>query len=134
MQGHSGKPVGARNGRSGLQMDVLKWRAGRGFPKPHAREVQRFIPLRTNWKIVHFLMDYQVDWFSSLQLPPSTGKHNRAQIDLVLDRLETITQVLGGAQLFTAVQISHAEFKGSQIIHCIPFKQERPSKANTGTY
>ena len=34
-----------------------------------------------------------------------------AQIDLVLDRLETISQVLHKVQLFTAVKISHAEFK-----------------------
>jgi len=77
-------------------------------------------------KIVHFLVDFYVDWFVSLQLPPSTGKHdqlNQAQINLVLDRLETIPSVVGEVQVFTAVKISHSEFKGSQIVHCAPFKK-----------
>ena len=124
VHGHSGKPVGGRNGRSALQMDVLKWRPGRGVPKPQARDVHP-ITDQLGPKIVHFLMDYHSDWFASLQLPPSTGKHDQltsAQIDLVLDRFETIPQVFGEVQLFTAVKISHAQYKGSQIIHCTPFK------------
>ena len=124
VHGHSGKPVGGRNGRSALQMDVLKWRPGRGVPKPQARDVHP-ITDQLGPKIVHFLMDYHSDWFASLQLPSSTGKHDQltsAQIDLVLDRCETIPQVFGEVQLFTAVKISHAEYKGCQIIHCTPFK------------
>jgi len=76
-------------------------------------------------KIVHFLMDFHSDWVSSLHLPPSTGKHDQlvgAQIDSVLDRLETIPQVFGEVQLFTAVKISHSEFQGTQIVHSTPFK------------
>ena len=124
VHGHSGKPVGGRNGRSALQMDVLKWRPGRGVPKPQARDVHP-ITDQLGPKIVHFLIDYHSDWFASLQLPSSTGKHDQltsAQIDLVLDRFETIPQVFGEVQLFTAVKISHAQYKGSQIIHCTPFK------------
>ena len=125
VHGHTGKPVGGRNGRSALQMDVLKWRPGRGVPKPQARDVHP-ITDHLGPKIVHFFMDYHSDWFASLQLPPSTGKHDQltsAQIDLVLDRLETIPQVFSEIQFFTAVKISHAEYKGSQIIHCTPFKK-----------
>jgi len=111
--------------RGAVQMDVLKWKPGRATPKPQIR-IDHPIMDELGPKIVHFLVDFYVDWFVSLQLPPSTGKHdqlNQAQINLVLDRLETIPSVVGEVQVFKAVKISHSEFKGSQIVHCAPFKK-----------
>jgi len=108
-----------------VQMDILKWKPGRATPKPQIR-VDHPIMDELGPKIVHFLVDFYVDWFVSLQLPPSTGKHDQldqAQINLILDRLETIPTVIGEVQLFTAVKISHSEFKGSQIVHCTPFRK-----------
>jgi hypothetical protein len=122
VQGKRGKGWAARGA---VQMDVLKWKPGRATPKPQIR-IDHPIMDELGPKIVHFLVDLYVDWFASLQLPPTTGKHdqlNQAQINLVLDRLETIQRVVGEVQLFTAVKISHSEFKGSQIVHCTPFKK-----------
>ena len=87
--------------RGAVQMDVLKWKPGRATPKPQIR-IDHPIMDELGPKIVHFLVDFYVDWFVSLQLPPSTGKHdqlNQAQINLVLDRLETIPSVVWEVQV-----------------------------------
>ena len=75
-------------------------------------------------KLVHFLVDYHHDWFSSLDLEKSDGKHK--QLDLVdvqdvLYRLETIPEAHGEVQIFNNLQIAHSEFHGAQNVYSAPF-------------
>ena len=57
-------------------------------------------------------------WHVHGTTPLSTEKQNQlasAQIDLVLDCLETIPQVCSEVQLFKVLKISHAEYKGGKL-------------------
>ena len=83
-----------------------------------------------------------MDWFVSLQLPPSTGKHdqlNQAQINLVLDRLETIPSVVGEVQVFKEGTTGHwCDFAMMETLwdfSSCPGKTESwwPSTAQIGT-
>ena len=124
MSGHSIPVPGSRRGISVLRIDVLKWKPGRNTPKPAVRAEHPILD-ELGPKIVHFLVDYHADWFPSLGLPPSTGRHDQldaAQIDSVLDRLEPVNQLLGEIQLFSGVKIGHSEYQGCQIVHSTPFK------------
>ena len=119
-----------------LLIDVLKWKAG--APEPAPLVAHRILD-ELGAKIVHFLVDYHPDWFSSLGLPSSAGKHdhlNAAGIDSVLDRLEPVNQLLGELQLFTGVKIGLSEYQGCQIVHCAPFKSthERPKMVCISIY
>ena len=108
----------------GFQMHELAWNEGSQLPMPVWRADH---PILTSLgaKIAHFIVDFHMDWIQSLQLPPSNGRHNQLQpahIQSVLDRLQTIVEVRSEVQIYTAVKIGHSDFKGSQIVHCTPFK------------
>ena len=110
--------------RKGLQMHELAWNEGVRLPIPWWREDHPILKSLAA-KIVHFIVDFHMDWIESLQLPPSNGRHNQldaAHIQRVLDRLETIQEVNSEVQIYSAVKIGHSEFNGSQYIHCTPFK------------
>ena len=75
-------------------------------------------------KLVHFLVDYHHDWFSSLDLDKSDGKHKQMdgyEVQDVLDRLETIPEAQGEVQIFNRLKIAHSEFHGAQNVYSAPF-------------
>jgi hypothetical protein len=70
-------------------------------------------------KLVHFLVDYHHDWFSSLEPEKSDGKHKQldgVEVQDVLDRLETIAEEHGEVQIFKNLQIAHTKFNGAQNV------------------
>ena len=124
VQGHSGKPVGIRNGRSAVQTDVLKWRAGRGVPKPQARKVHP-ITDELGLKIVHFSKLTGLPAYNSLHSLEST-------IRWPVPRLTWFWIV------WRQSHRSYIRFSCSQRLRSVmPSSssiQERPSKAKIGTY
>ena len=105
-------------------MHELAWNEGVPLPIPWWRDDHPILKY-LGAKIVHFIVDFHMDWIESLQLPPSNGRHNQldtAHIQRVLDRLETIQEVHSEVQIYNAVKIGHSDFKGSQFVHCTPFK------------
>ena len=102
--------------------------SGMATPKPNWRSDH---PILDNLgaKLVHFLVDYHHDWFSSLQLDKSDGKHKQldiADVQEVLYRLETIPEANGEVQIFGKLEIAHSEFHGAQNIYSIPIKSRGP--------
>ena len=98
--------------------------SGTATPKPAWRLAH---PILDNLgaKLVHFLVDYHHDWFSSLDLEKSDGKHKQldsVEVQDVLIRLETIPEAQGEVQVFNKVQIAHSKFHGDQIVYSAPFK------------
>ena len=110
-------------------MSVLKcidsyWYSGNANPKPAWRSAH---PILDNLgaKLVHFLVDYHHDWFSSLELEKSDGKHKQldgVEVQDVLDRLETIPEAHGEVQIFKVLQIAHYKFHGAQNVYSAPFQ------------
>ena len=100
------------------------WYSGTANPKPAWRSAH---PILDNLgaKLVHFLVDYHHDWFSSLDLEKSDGKHKQldgVEVQDVLDRLETIPEANGEVQIFKVLQIAHYKFHGAQNVYSAPFK------------
>jgi hypothetical protein len=110
--------------RKGFQMHELAWTEASPFPPPQWRldhPILQFL----GPKIVHFIVDFHMDWIGSLNLPASDGRHRQLdarQVQQVLDRLETIVEVQSEVQIYTGVKIGHEEYSGAQIVHCTPFK------------
>jgi hypothetical protein len=97
--------------------------SGTVTPKPAWRSAH---PILDNLgaKLVHFLVDYHHDWFASLDLEKSDGKHKQldsVEVQDVLSRLETIPKAQGDVQIFNKVQIAHLKFHGAQNVHSAPF-------------
>ena len=116
---------GVQSGRrKGFQMHELAWTEASPLPPPQWR-LEHPILKFLGPKIVHFIVDFHMDWIGSLNLPASDGQHRQLdgrQVQQVLDRLETIVEVQSEVQIYAAVKIGHAEYNGSQIVHCTPFK------------
>jgi len=115
---------GARRGVRALQLTDVMWKPGMPLARPQWRSEH---PILDNLgaKLVHFLVDYHHTWFQSLALPASDGKHKQLgpeDVQDVLNRLETIHEVHGEAQVFSGLKIEHSKMHGSQIVHCSPFK------------
>ncbi len=79
-------------------------------------------------KLVHFVVDYHLTWISHLQLPPSDSSHRQLHthhFQQGLLRLENMPEVDMQLQLFSAVDIQHQDWVGSQTLHADPFKKQK---------
>ena len=97
--------------------------SGTATPKP-AWRLAHLILDNLGAKIVHYLVDYHHDWFSSLDLEKSDGRHKQldsVEVQDVLFRLETIPEAQGEVQIFNRLQIAHSEFHGAQNVYSAPF-------------
>ena len=115
---------GLRRGACALQLTDVVWKPGMQLARPQWR-IEHPILDKLGAKLVHFLVDYHHDWFQSLELPASDGKHKQLgpeDVQDVLNRLETIQEVHGEVQVFSGVKIEHSQVNGAQIVHCSPFK------------
>ena len=119
-------------GNLGLAMEDLAWHAGTGLPEPTLLSrlpLLHFLAL----KLVHFFVDYHPDWIASLRLPPSDGTHKqlgREHFQPALRRLENMPETDTPLQLFSAVNISHKEWRGVQTVHATPFKKPTPRQVS----
>ena len=117
----------ARAGNLGLSMVDLAWTPDRGVAEPLLHSLMptlQYLPQ----KLVHFLLDYHPAWIAGLGLAPSDGTHSQLHSEHfapVLERLVTMPDVDGIIQLFSAVNIGHKEWKGSQTVHAVPFPKTK---------
>ena len=117
----------AKRGNLGIAMQDLAWTAGSDLPQPTLLAKHPILANLPN-KLVHFILDYHPSWVARLQLPASDGRHRQlapAHFHSALDRLENMTDVPGPLQLFSAVEISHRDWRGVQWIHAMPFNKEK---------
>ena len=131
-----GSPRSGR--RKGFQMHEIAWTEASPLPIPQWR-LEHPILQSLGPKIVHFIVDFHMDWIGSLNLPASDGQHKQLdgrQVQSVLDRLETIVEVQSEVQIYAAVKIGHTEYNGAQIVHCTPFKSRHinPRMVNMTVY
>ena len=84
-------------------------------------------------KICHFVHDFHPRWIKRLHLPAPNGEHNqldRQHFDRILRRLQFTNpnaykehhrnKVI---QVFSRLEISHADYLGRQFVYCRPFKR-----------
>jgi len=119
-------------GNLGLAMEDLAWHAGSGLPEPTLLSRLPVLHFLAH-KLVHFVVDYHPDWVASLGLPPSDGTHcqlRREHFQPALRRLDIMPDTDTPLQLFSAVNISHKEWRGSQTVHAMPFKTPTPRKVD----
>ena len=110
-------------------MQDLAWTAGSDLPQPTLLAKHPILANLPN-KLVHFILDYHPDWVAQLQLPPSDGRHRQlaaAQFHSVLDRLANMPEVASALQLFSYVEIGHRDWRGTQLVHAMPFKKASPA-------
>ena len=120
----------APGGNLGLAMEDIAWHAGSGLPEPTLLTLLPLLHFLAH-KLVHFVVDYHPDWVASLSLPPSDGTHRqlrREHFQPALLRLENMPDTDTPLQLFSAVNISHREWRGNQTVHAMPFKKATPRK------
>ena len=119
-------------GNLGLAMEDLAWHAGSGLPEPTLLSRLPVLHFLAH-KLVHFVVDYHPDWVASLGLPPSDGTHRqlrREHFQPALRRLDIMPDTNAPLQLFSAVNISHKEWRGVQTVHAMPFKTPTPRKVD----
>ena len=119
-------------GNLGLAMEDLAWHAGSGLPEPTLLSRLPVLHFLAH-KLVHFVVDYHPDWVASLGLPPSDGTHRqlrREHFQPALRRLDIMPDTDAPLQLFSAVNISHKEWRGVQTVHAMPFKTPTPRKVD----
>jgi hypothetical protein len=117
----------ARRGNMGLTMQDLAWTAASGRTKPTLLANYPLLSYLSN-KIVHFLVDYHPDWIAQLGLPPTDGLHRQLEthhFHRALERLELMPDVLAPVQVFSAVNIGHKDWLGTQCVHSRPFSGEK---------
>jgi hypothetical protein len=114
-------------GNLGLSMEDLAWTAATGLSEPVMLSLFPSLSYLPQ-KLVHFVVDYHPTWISHLQLPSSDGSHRQLHthhFQQALQRLENMPEVDMQLQLFSAVDIQHKDWVGSQTLHADPFKKEK---------
>ena len=86
-------------------------------------------------KIAHFLHDYHPEWFPSLRLLPSNGKHNQLtpfHVKKMLRRLQQRQDCFNTRSprpeisVYSRLEIGHKGYAGRQFVYCKPFKRFHP--------
>ena len=116
-----------KKGKLGIAMQDLAWSATSGLPKPTLVSKHPVLSFLSN-KLVHFLVDYHPDWIAQLRMPPSDGRHRQLEtrhFHRALERLELIPDLYAPIQVFSAVQIGHKDWLGTQCVHSTPFNGEK---------
>ena len=78
-------------------------------------------------KIAHFLNDFHRDWFPSMNLPLSDGKHKQLldiHFNALYQRLQTLPGGRGEVGVYSSLYVGHTSFMGNQIVHCTPFASQ----------
>ncbi len=103
-------------------MQDLAWTAASGLPQTTLRARHPILTYLPN-KLVHFILDYHPSWVASLQLPASDDRHRQqanAHFHSALEQLENMPNVPGPLQLFSAVEVSHRDWRGVQCFMQCP--------------
>ncbi len=119
---------GGKHGRGFTALENPLW-FKRGPPHYVADHlVLRFL----GHKITHFLHDYHPQWFPSLGLPQSNGKHNQLtpfHVKKMLRRLQQRQDQFKSRpprpeiSVYSRLEIGHKGYAGRQFVYCKPFKK-----------
>ena len=105
----------------------LAWTAASGLSEPLLHGLMPMLQYLPQ-KLVHFILDCHPGWLAGLGFAPSDGSHQQLRSEHfppVLERLVTMPDVDGVLQLFSAVDIGHKEWMGSQTVHAVPFPKTK---------